>query len=257
MNLHFESYGQGEPLVILHGLLGSADNWHSIATKLASHFRVYTLDQRNHGHSPHSSEMDYSLLAQDAHDFIKSQGLADALVLGHSMGGKTAMQMALLYPRQVRRLVVVDIAPRGYAPRHWSMLQAMASLDLAHSRTRSELESALAPVVADLSTRQFLLKNAVRTETGHFDWRIGLRQIIQNYSRLTEALNGERPFDKPTLFIRGQKSDFLFESDLPDISRLFPRARLRTIPAAGHLVHVQNAEAFLKVVLEFLCLSIA
>lgn len=251
MDLHFEAYGQGEPLIILHGLLGSADNWHSIASKLASNFKVFTLDLRNHGRSPHSSEMDYSLMARDVYDFIQSRGLRQALVLGHSMGGKTAMQLALLYPTRVRKLVVVDIAPGPYAPRHRAILRAMDSLDLVRYQTRKEMESAFAPAVADLSTRQFLLKNALRQETGGFRWRIGLRQIIQNYPRLAEAVRSERPFEKPTLFIRGEKSDYLLETDFAEIKQLFPRARLQTIPHAGHLVHVQNSAAFLELVSDF------
>src|SRR6266568_8494129 len=130
MDLHFEAYGRGEPLIILHGLFGSLENWRSISERLAANFRVFALDQRNHGRSPHSFEMDYRLMADDVRRFILTQQIAEALVLGHSMGGKTAMQLALLHPTAVRKLVVVDIAPRSYPPHHDKILAGVLSLDL-------------------------------------------------------------------------------------------------------------------------------
>lgn len=252
VDLHFEVYGHGEPLIILHGLFGSLENWHSTRDRLAGHFRVFTLDQRNHGRSPHSLEMDYRLMAEDIRDFLDAQPCVDSFVLGHSMGGKTAMQFALLHPERVRKLVVVDMAPRRYPPRHQKVIAGMLSLDLNRFQSRQELEAALAPVVPDLSTRQFLLKNLAREPAGRFRWKIGLEEIQQNYSRLTEPVAGGQPFQKPALFLRGEKSDYLLESDLDPIRSLFPRALLRTIPQAAHLVHVENPGVFAQTVLEFL-----
>jgi esterase len=254
MDLHFEAYGhgRGEPLIILHGLLGSADNWHSVGSKLAPSLQVFSLDQRNHGRSPHSFEMDYAVMAEDVRHFIKSQGISEAFVMGHSMGGKTAMQLALGHPMVVRKLIIVDMSPRPYSPRHREILARMLSLDLSHFQTRQQMEAALAPAVDDLSTRRFLLKNAVREDSGGFRWRIGLEEILQNLPQLTAAVSSDRPFEKPALFIRGEKSDYLFEDDWPLIQRLFPQASLQTIRGAGHLVHVEETELFVKSVLEFL-----
>lgn len=252
MQLHFETYGRGEPLVILHGLLGSADNWHSVCSKLAPNLKVFALDQRNHGRSPHSFEMDYVLMAEDVRDFIQTQGLTDAFVMGHSMGGKTAMQLALLHPDLVRKLIVVDMSPRADSPRQRDILARLLSLDLAHFQTRQQMEAALAPAIPDAPTRQFLLKNAVRQGSGGFQWRIGLHQILQNHLRLIEAVSSDCTFAKPALFIRAEKSDYLSEKDFPSIKELFPQGRLETIPGAGHLVHVEKTEAFVRAVLEFL-----
>lgn len=252
MQLHHEAYGQGEPLIVLHGLLGSADNWHSVCKSLAPHFKVFALDQRNHGQSPHSSTMDYALMAEDVGHFIQSQNLAGAFVMGHSMGGKTAMTLALVQPAEVRKLVVVDMAPRSYPPRHRQILDAMLALDLAQFQSRREMEAALAPAIPELSNRQFLLKNATRDLTGRFHWRIGLREISQSYPRLAQAVTSDRPFEGPALFIRGERSDYLREDDFAAIQTLFPQARLQTIPGAGHLVHVDQTELFVKSVQEFL-----
>ena len=162
------------------------------------------------------------------------------------------MQLALLHPQVVRKLVVVDIAPRAYSPRHERIIAAMLSLDLSRFQNRRDMEAALAPAVPDLATRQFLLKNIVRVEGAGFRWLLGLEQIRDNYARLTQPVQGGTPFDKPALFIRGSHSDFLVEADFPLIERLFPRARFATVPQAGHLVHVQSPELFVRLVEDFL-----
>jgi esterase len=255
VDLHFETYGRGEPLIILHGLLGSLENWRSISARLAAHFKVIAVDQRNHGRSSHNSAMDYLLMAEDVRDLMDAHKFSDAFVLGHSMGGKTAMQLALLHPAAVRRLVVVDIAPRVYAPRHEKIINSMLSLDLRQFQSRKEMEAALAPAIPEVATRQFLLKNVAHDSSGGFRWKIGLAEIKQNYPRLTEAVTGEKPFRNPTLFLRGEKSDVLLESDFASIQHLFPRARLQTIAGAGHLVHAENPDGFMQAVLEFLSMK--
>jgi pimeloyl-ACP methyl ester carboxylesterase len=252
MQLHFKSYGQGRPLIVLHGLLGSLDNWHSISLQLAGHFQVFAVDQRNHGCSPHSPEMDYYLMAEDLNEFMRAQHLPHARVLGHSMGAKTAMQLALLHPDRVEKLIAVDLAPRAYPLRHERIFAGLLSIDPAAFQTRKQMEEALAPSIPDLALRQFLLKNVTRDPGGRFRWKIGLREIHRNYARLAEALAHERPFTKPTLFIRGENSDYLREEDLSSIHRLFPHAQLQAIPKAGHLVHAENPGAFLEAVLKFL-----
>ena len=252
MDLNFKQYGHGQPLVIIHGLFGSLDNWHTISEKLAGHFEVYALDLRNHGRSPHSPEMNYGLLAGDVREFMRRRRMAEASVLGHSMGGKVAMQLALQYPAVVSKLIVVDIAPRAYAPRHDKMIAGMLALELAGFQSRKEIEAALAPAVPELATRQFLLKNVERSAPGGFHWRIGLPEIAQNYSRLNEELQSDQSFDKPSLFIRGEKSDYLVPGDLEAIQKFFPKSILQAIPGAGHLVHIENPKDFLAAVVHFL-----
>ena len=251
MELHFEVAGHGEPLVILHGLFGSLENWRPMSKRLAQHFKVFALDQRNHGQSPHSLEMDYLLMARDVRDVLGVHALNDSFVLGHSMGGKTAMQLALSYPGLVRKLVVVDMSPRGDSGRHETMIAGMRSLDLPRYQSRKEIETALATAVPDLSTRQFLLKNVARRPVGGFSWKIGLEEIHQNYSNLTKAIDYTAPFTKPAVFIRGETSDYLTQADWPLILRLFPNAALQNIPRAGHLVHVENPDAFFTSVVNF------
>lgn len=252
MQLNYREYGNGEPLLILHGLLGSSDNWHSTCQRLAEFFRVFALDQRNHGRSPHTEEMNYPAMAQDIKDFLAQQGLERGHVLGHSMGGKTAMQFALLFPEKVSQLIVVDISPGPYPPKHETLLAALLALALDRYQTRKQIEEALAPSIPDLALRQFLLKNLARNSVGAFHWKIGLRQILQNSQHLREALDAEHPFSRSALFIRGERSEYLVEADLPVIQRLFPQARLQTIAGSNHLVHTENPPAFLAAVLEFL-----
>lgn len=252
MQLHYKTYGSGEPLLILHGLLGSLDNWRSICLELARDFQIVAPDQRNHGHSPHSEEMNYTVMAEDISELMDGENLTNAYLLGHSMGGKTAMQLALRHPKRVAKLFVVDIAPRPYSPRHGKTLSAMLALDLAKFQTRRQVQEALAPAVPDLAVRQFLLKNLEADSAGTLRWRIGLRQIFLNYDSLRQPVDSALPFDRPTLFIRGEHSDFLTESDFPSIQKLFPQARLETVPHAGHWVHADNPVVFLQKVRDFL-----
>ena len=251
MRLHYRNYGQGPPLIVLHGLFGSLENWHSFATKLGSEFQVFAVDQRNHGESPHAAEMSYPLMASDLKEFVETLQLGPIYVLGHSMGGKTAMQFALLYPDLVKRLVVADIAPRAYPRLHQSILSALLSLDLSASRDRRYFEQALAPEIPSLATRQFLLKNLKRHPDGSFYWRLGLQEIQQNYRELGRAVDGTNPFNGPALFLRGERSDYLTEEDQPAIQQLFPAAQFQTIPGAGHLLHVENATEFIAAICKF------
>jgi esterase len=252
MQLHFQSYGKGQPLIILHGLFGSLENWHSISQKLAEDFLVFAVDQRNHGRSPHALEMSYQLMAQDLEEFLATQQLGAVYLLGHSMGGKAAMRFTLNYPDQVEKLIVADIAPRAYPPHHSEILAALRSLDPPSFTSRKEMETRLANSIPDLATRQFLLKNVKRDSTGTFYWQMNLAAIDRNYARLNEALSGQPPFEKPTLFIRGERSDYIRDEDLASIRKLFPRAELHEIPGAGHWVHADAPETFLRKVREFL-----
>lgn len=252
MNLHFRTLGEGPPLILLHGLLGSLDNWLPPGRMFAARFKVFALDQRNHGMSPHSAEFGYGLMARDLHGFMHTHGLASAHLLGHSMGGKTAMQFALLHPEQVVKLVVVDMSPRAYPPTHEETLEFLQALDLKAFSRREQIEVALVASVPDARLRGFFLKNVRREATGEFRWKVNLPAIRKNYGPLCAALDAERPFLKPALFIRGGKSPYLSERDLALIRRLFPQAQMRAIPGAGHWVHADAPHEFARIVLEFL-----
>jgi pimeloyl-ACP methyl ester carboxylesterase len=238
--------------VVLHGLFGSLDNWHTVSSALAAHFQVLAVDQRNHGRSFHSPEMSYPLMAEDLFEFLERQCLERASLLGHSMGGKTAMEFALRYPARLDNLIVVDIAPRAYSPRHRHILEALLSLDLAACGSRRQMEDALAPAIQGKVTRQFLLKSVERDPHGAFRWRMNLQGIADNYGRLCEALDQGRACSQPALFIGGGESDYLLAEDFDSIRRLFPRARFHTLAGAGHWVHADAPQAFARLVLDFL-----
>lgn len=252
MQLHFKESGQGRALILLHGLFGSADNWHHVALRLAETFQVFAVDQRNHGQSPHSDEMDYLGMASDVDRFMTRRGLASASVIGHSMGGKTAMQLALHFPQRVEKLVVSDMAPRGYAPAHDKIFAALLALDLKTYSSRQTIEEVLAAEIPNLVLRRFLLKNLGRDVAGNFFWKINLRGMADNYLRLGEALSAPAPFAKPTLFVRGGKSNYIKPGDERLIRELFPRAEMQTIADASHWVHADKPEEFLRLVLDFL-----
>ncbi len=252
MQLHFKEYGQGRPVILLHGLLGSLDNWHSVAQRLGERFQVFALDQRNHGQSPHSAEMSYPLMAGDVNEFLAARGLERVRLVGHSMGGKTAMQFAVQFPGKVEKLLVEDMAPRVYSPSHDKIFAAMLALDLAKFKARQEIEDALASPIPSLVLRRFLLKNLGRQPDGAFFWKINLRGLTDNYAKLGEPISSPVPFEKPVLFIRGGKSNYLNPEDEPLIRQLFPQAQIKTIAEAAHWVHGDKPEEFLALALDFL-----
>ncbi|MDQ7041738.1 MAG: alpha/beta fold hydrolase [Rhodothermus sp.] len=253
--LAYRSYGvEGPPLLILHGLLGSSGNWHTLASKAFSpHFRVFTLDLRGHGRSPHARPIDYPTMAADVLAFMEAQGLKQAHVLGHSMGGKVAMELALGAPERVDRLVVVDIAPRAYEPRHRTILEALQAIDPVRYDSRQAIDQALATYIPEAPIRQFLLKNLqFDAATRRYTWQMDLKGLSRYYDRISAAIDNGRQFTRPVLFVKGARSDYITENDLPHIRRLFPHARLVTIPAAGHWVHADAPDAFAREVLAFL-----
>ncbi len=261
MRLHFKSLGQGRPLVMLHGLFGSADNWLGVAPKLAQQFHLFLLDLRNHGDSSHSQEMNYPALAADLAEFFDAQELESANLLGHSLGGKVAMQFAFDFPARVEKLVVVDIAPRAYPHEHDTIFGALLALDLRKFHNRKEAEDALAPAIPDLTLRRFLLKNLKSISSSSsssfsssysLEWRIPLNAIFENYPKLCRAVTAKEPFPKPTLFLRGGQSPYITEADAPLIHQLFPGAKIETIPPARHWVHADAPGEFVRLVSEFL-----
>jgi esterase len=252
MKLHFRTMGAGGPLIVLHGLLGSLDNWQPLGRRFAAHFKVFAVDLRNHGQSPHSDDVSYEAMAADLDEFMQAHGLARAHLLGHSMGGKVAMQFALRHPDRVGKLVVVDISPRAYPPRHARTLASLLALDLRTFQRREELDAELSKSVEDAEVRQFLLKNAGRDTHGGFRWKANIRGLWENYERLTAAVTSQTPCDRPSFFVRGEKSDFVPAADNDLIRRLFSRAEFCTIAGAGHWVQADQPELFYASALEFL-----
>lgn len=252
MELHYRTYGSGPPLIILHGLFGSLNNWQSHAAMLGGHFQVFSLDLRNHGASPHSPVMSYEAVAEDILEFINKHLGAPVHLLGHSMGGKTAMQFSLSHPREVRKLIVVDIRPQGDPPHHQRILNALWSVDFAAVRSREDVDRALVPGIPDLAERQFLTTNVKRRDNGSYEWKMNLRAIADSYAELIGPLTVDGKFSGPALFVSGGRSSYITESDHPAIVRLFPHAEFVEIPRAGHWVHADAPDDFRRVVLEFL-----
>lgn len=251
MTLNHKVYGEGPPLIILHGLFGSLENWHYISGQLSDRFQVIAVDQRNHGRSPHHPQMNYRVLAEDIRQLIEQRGIQSANVLGHSMGGKAAMRLTLDHPECVLRLVVVDIAPRQYEPSHRHILEALRGLELSRFQTRLEMDEALAGAIPEPAVRQFLLKSVSRDEHG-FRWRMNLEALAANYSEITAGLVAGKSSDIPALFVSGEQSDYIRPEDHALIRGLFPRATFRVIPGAGHWVHAESPAAFLQSVIDFL-----
>ena len=250
MILHAVEAGDGPPLVLLHGLFGSARNFGAVQRHLAARFRVIALDLRNHGDSPHAATMTYDAMAEDVAETLARLGVGPAVVVGHSMGGKAAMRLALGRPGVVARLVVVDIAPAVSPPDLRGYVQAMMALDLAPGLTRAEADAALAAAVPSAAVRGFLLQNLKFGDAPA--WRLGLAEIAAAMPAIEgwEAPEGAR-FDGPCLFVRGERSDYVRPEHRETIRALFPAVRFAMVKGAGHWVHAENPAGFLAVVESF------
>lgn len=246
LNLAFETVGSGPPLLVLHGLFGSSSNWRSVAKQLAVTHTVLSVDLRNHGASPWADSMDYAEMADDVLQLMDRLALKQPLVLGHSMGGKTAMALALRHPQRVSRLFVVDIAPLSYADTLTPLAEAMRSADVVAAASRAEIRGRLQQSVADASVVQFLMQNLV-THNEHFDWRINLLGISAAMAQLCgfpSELLGAR-FERPLTVIAGANSDYVAQRDAAVFAPMFPQARVEVIANAGHWVHADQPAAFL------------
>jgi len=251
---HREYGGEGngqKALTILHGLLGSLDNWHTLSRRLGEQYRVFALDQRNHGQSPYSDEMSYPAMAADLAEFLDNHHLSPTALVGHSMGGKTAMEYSLRYPSRTAALVIVDIAPRSYPPYHEYIFEALFSLDLTSFKSRTEIDQALAGKISGPATRQFVMKNLKRNEDNSFRWKIHLEALHKNIDELNREIVSETPYPGPTLFIKGVRSDYILESDQADIRRMFPKAVVKSLDT-GHWVHAESPDGFYSLVVDFL-----
>ena len=251
MELFSRIEGSGKPLLILHGLFGLSDNWAMLARQWSEHFEVHNLDLRNHGRSPWSEDWNYGYMAADVLEYLNSKAITSAYILGHSMGGKVAMQLAVQAPTRVEKLIVVDIGPKQYPTHHRSIVEALASVNLNAIERRADIDAALEPKIPDFGTRQFLLKNVHRSSDG-FAWRFNLAVIDVQLEEVGRSLDAEESYEALSLFIRGGKSGYILDDDLPAIHRQFPLMELKTIAGAGHWVHAEKPKEVYEAVLSFL-----
>jgi esterase len=251
MKLFFRELGQGQPIIIMHGIFGSSDNWLTQARILSEHYRVFSLDLRNHGQSPHDNTFDYPAMANDLLLFIQEHQLVNPIVIGHSMGGKVAMNFAVAHAEMLERLIVVDIAPRPYNLEHYVIIDGLKAIPIEMIQSRNEAEAALTPYVAEPDVRQFLLKNLQRKSEGGFTWKINLPVIDKNLSNIGLDLQHEGKFEKPTLFIRGGRSKYVRDQDWQHIKEVFPLAELETLDT-GHWVQAEKPKEFVEVVISWL-----
>ncbi|WP_179335615.1 alpha/beta fold hydrolase [Winogradskyella costae] len=253
MQLHSNIIGEGKPFIILHGFLGMGDNWKTLAKQFSeSNFEVHLVDQRNHGRSFHSEEFDYEVMAKDLKHYCEDKNLSDIILLGHSMGGKTAMLFAAKHPELVSKLMVADISPRYYPVHHDAILEGLSSLDFSEIKSRGEADTALSSYVRDTGTRMFLLKNLYWVEKGQLGLRMNLSVLKENVSEVGEALPIHATFQKDTLFLRGDRSEYIGEADEAIIQRHFPNSEIITISNAGHWLHAENPKDFYAAVMNFI-----
>lgn len=251
MNLFYRTTGEGSPLIILHGLFGSSDNWLTLGKKFGEFRTVYLVDQRNHGASAHDDEFTYDQMVEDLVIFLKQHDIIKPDILGHSMGGKVAMLFATKYPDLINKLIVVDIAPKFYPVHHNVILEGLKAIPVETLEKRSEADDILAKYVEYPGVRQFLLKNLKRTDTG-FEWKMNLDVIYEHIANVGNGLEDDETFNHPTLFIRGSLSDYILDEDIPDLNAHFPNNELITIEGASHWVHVEKPDPLTDAVEKFL-----
>ncbi|KQS33694.1 alpha/beta fold hydrolase [Dyadobacter sp. Leaf189] len=253
MQLNFKQVGKhGKPVIILHGVFGLLDNWSGISKTIAElGYRVYLVDQRNHGRSPHAGPLDFHTFAADLKEFIAEHHLENPILIGHSMGGKTVMQYAVTYPGTYEALVVVDIGPKGYPIHHARILEGLNAIPLDKIESRNEADELLREYEPILAVRQFLLKNLYRKDEGGFAWRFNLPLLTTDMANVGQEITYETPIPGPVLFIRGEKSNYIKDEDFAEIQEMFPDARFETIADAGHWVQAEKPKEFVAAVTGF------
>jgi len=255
LKLNAKTFGQGPALIVLHGLFGSLDNWVTLARQWAEHFSVFLVDQRNHGRSPHHEEWSYGVMAEDLAHFMEEQGIRQAHLLGHSMGGKTVMRFALDHPERVDHLIVADMGVKPYPPHHRAIIEALQRVDLSQVRSRQEADEQLKAGITEAGIRQFLLKSLGRNEEKQLAWRFNLPVIAQHYEEVLAPIEGHGAFDGPALFLSGGRSPYVKTEDHGLIRAMFPQAQFEVIPEAGHWLHAEAPVAFSRQLLRFLGVS--
>ncbi len=252
MKLHYRKLGEGKPLVVLHGVFGSSDNLFTVCKNISEQgFEVYILDARNHGQSPRADEFNYELLAADLNAFIEEHKLVNPAVLGHSMGGKTVLQFSQMFDN-FSKLIVVDIAAKGYSPHHSHIIEGLQAINLSTLTSRKEAEQTFSKYVTDLGEQQFLLKNLYRTENGGFDWRINVPVLAANAENVVASIPLTKKIDKPLLLMRGGDSNYVSDRSVEDLQAYYTDLKLETIEGANHWIHATKPKEFVEGVVEFL-----
>lgn len=267
MDLFFRSEGNGKPIVIIHGLYGSSDNWLTVAKKLSRQFKVYSIDQRNHGRSPKSDEHNYEVMKNDLALFFDNQKIEKAIVIGHSMGGKTAMSFAADYPERIEKLIIVDIAPKNYFLLndesqyylHNNILRAMLDIDFGLITTRKDVENILLQKIDNREIVHFLLKNIHRDKsTNKLKWRINVEVLYKNLDNIIADVNVHYFDDRlpilnyPVLFIKGNLSPYIQKEDYQSIKRIYPEVKIVEIENAGHWLHAEQTKLFIETLYSFI-----
>lgn len=253
MKLHANIEGDGFPLFILHGFLGMGDNWKTLSKEYAdAGFQVHLIDQRNHGRSPHSSEFNYTVLAEDVKQYAEEHQISKLSIIGHSMGGKTAMQLACKHPDLIEKLLVADIAPKYYQPHHQQILEGLTRLDEAEISSRKDADHILSDFINEQGIRMFLLKNLYRKEKNKYGLRVNLKALKANIEEVGKALDENLQFKGKTLFLKGGASNYIKSDDVALIEKHFPQAKVEAIQDAGHWLHAEQKNAFFEASLAFL-----
>ncbi len=250
--LHATIKGTGKPLLILHGYFGMSDNWKTLGNQFAENYQVHLIDQRNHGRSFHASAFNYALLVEDLYRYIQHHQLEEVYLLGHSMGGKTAMLFAVTHPQMIAKLMIADISPRKYEPHHNAILAGLNSIDFSIQTTRRLVDAKLAELIPEVGIRQFLLKNVYWIEKGRLAFRFHLQSLTENNAHIGDALPNGSSFAGKTLFLKGAKSGYITDQELPVIDSHFSNATVVTIANAGHWLHAENSKDFYNAVVGFL-----
>ena len=250
--LHSIILGEGKPLCILHGFLGMLDNWKTLGSSYAENgFCVHLIDQRNHGKSFHSPDFNYDLLSNDLLEYLNFHNIENTYLIGHSMGGKTAMQFACSHSERVAKLLIADIAPKFYPPHHQSIIDGLNAINIGNLQSRKEADDQLKKYISDNGTRQFLLKNLYRNESKKLEFRFNLEVLSEKMEEIGDNISSSEHFDGPTLFLRGDRSEYVTQNDRESITRHFPKASIETIDNAGHWLHAENPTQFFEKSLAF------
>ena len=250
--LHSLIIGKGQPLVILHGYFGMGDNWKTLANKFAKNYEVHIVDQRNHGRSFHSYDFNYDVMVEDLLVYLKSHKLSKVNILGHSMGGKTAMLFSVTFPEMVDKLIVADIAPRYYPPHHELILKALHSVDFSLVKSRDDIDLILKKYIPEMWIRQFLMKNVYRKSKNEFAFRFNLESLTDNNDEVGDGLPNFTQFFGKTLFLKGENSGYISTDDISLIKSHFPNSKIVTIPDAGHWLHAENPTDFYRSIVKLL-----